>query len=101
MNRFRFRNNRNYQHRNDKKGESAQNADDANPIVKMFREYAEELVDKHDRFERIVKHSRDVTIESKRLIFLLHTVDMNKPNAVKILSEALTRLNTLGKHIIY
>jgi predicted translin family RNA/ssDNA-binding protein len=28
--------------------------------------------ERHDRHERIVKISRDITIESKRIIFVLH-----------------------------
>lgn len=50
-------------------------SDDDNLVTKAFRGYAQELDDKHDRYERILKQSRDVTIESKRLIFLLHTAD--------------------------
>lgn len=92
MNRGRFRNNRGNQQRNDKKIDSS---DENNPVVRSFIKYAEELNDKHDRYERIVKHSRDCTIESKRLIFLLHTVDHRKPNANKILADAYNRLNSL------
>lgn len=92
----RFRGNKHHQHRNEKKSNSASsNADDCNPIVKCFRGYANELDDKHDRYERIVKYSRDITIESKRLIFLLHTIDMRNSNAEKTLTEAFNRLNTL------
>lgn len=99
MNRGRFRNNKNHQsYRNDRGIDAAQSADDTNPIVRSFRGYADELNDKHDRYERIVKHGRDITIESKRLIFLLHTVDMRKENAAKILSDAFGRLNHLCEH---
>lgn len=31
-----------------------------------------ELDTRHDKYERLVKLSRDITIESKRTIFLLH-----------------------------
>ncbi|XP_031618250.1 translin-associated protein X [Contarinia nasturtii] len=92
MNRGRFRNNRSNQHRNDKKIDSG---DEKNPVVRSFMNYAEELNDKHDRYERIVKYSRDCTIESKRLIFLLHTVDLRKPSSKKILSDAFNRLTAL------
>lgn len=92
----RFRGNRNHhQHRQEKKPAPPTNVDDNNPIVKLFRSYAIELDDKHDRYERIIKYSRDITIESKRLIFLLHTVDMRNPNAKKTLSDAYNRLNHL------
>lgn len=98
MNRGRFRNNRSNPHRNNKKVDkvgAAQDTDDNNPVVKCFRGYADELNDKHDRHERIVKHSRDITIESKRLIFLLHTVDMRTSSSSKIISDAFVRLNNL------
>lgn len=49
--------------------------DKNNPILEAFSKISEELDEKHDRHERLVKISRDITIESKRIIFLLHTVD--------------------------
>jgi len=36
--------------------------------------FQQELDTKHDKYERLVKSSRDITIESKRTIFLLHRV---------------------------
>lgn len=65
-------------------------------IIKQFKEFASELDEKHDRYERLVKHSRDITIESKRIIFLLHTLDQESKRDT-ILKEADTRLNTLMK----
>nr|CAI5828973.1 unnamed protein product [Callosobruchus analis] len=62
----------------------------------MFKEYAAQLDDKHDKYERIVKHSRDITIESKRIIFLLHNsntdIDSKKQS---ILEEADKRLQAV------
>lgn len=46
--------------------------DDTNPVIKMFTDFRQQLDSKADRYERIVKLSRDITIESKRIIFLLH-----------------------------
>uniref|UniRef100_A0A1Q3G3L6 Translin associated factor x n=1 Tax=Culex tarsalis TaxID=7177 RepID=A0A1Q3G3L6_CULTA len=69
--------------------------DETNPVVLQFREYARELDEKHDRYERIVKCSRDITIESKRIIFLLHTVDSKKNNQAQVCEEAKNRLHTL------
>lgn len=69
--------------------------DEKNPVIQCFREYAQELDEKHDRYERIVKCSRDITIESKRIIFLLHTVDAKKNNQSRVCKEAQTRLQTL------
>lgn len=48
---------------------------DLSEIQQQFRLYARELDDKHDRQERIIKISRDITIESKRIIYLLHTIN--------------------------
>lgn len=42
------------------------------PLTKTFRSYQQELDERHDKYERIVKLSRDITVESKRAIFLLH-----------------------------
>ena len=44
------------------------------PVVAMFRGFAAQLDNKHDTYERLVKKSRDVTIEIKRIIFMLHRV---------------------------
>lgn len=90
-----FRGNKTHQHRNEKKSDTVKISDESNPVIKAFRGYASELDDKHDRYERIVKFSRDITVESKRLIFLLHTVDLRNPNSTKTLSDALVRLNSL------
>lgn len=53
----------------------AEAIDSTNPVINQFQLYSAELDDKHDRHERLVKLSRDVTIESKRIIFLLHNID--------------------------
>lgn len=55
--------------------ETHKDVDDNSPIIKAFQHYALEIDEKHDRYERLVKISRDITIESKRIIFLLHNVD--------------------------
>lgn len=68
------------------------NIDESNPVLQMFSGISKELDEKHDRYERIVKLSRDVTIEAKRIIFLLHTVDPQKDNKAKVLVEAEERL---------
>ena len=41
-------------------------------IQSAFDLWQAELDSRHDKLERIVKLSRDITIESKRAIFLLH-----------------------------
>jgi len=61
----------------------------------MFSTFSQQLDDKHDRYERITKISRDITIEAKRIIFLLHTIDPRKENKEKVLAEANERLKKL------
>ncbi|XP_050589954.1 translin-associated protein X isoform X2 [Bombus affinis] len=65
-------------------------------ILQQFRAYATKLDDKHDRFERIVKFGRDITIESKRIIFLLHTID-KKSKEESVLREADMRLQKVAR----
>lgn len=78
----------------DKGKEVMENIDENNLVIQQFRTYAAELEAKHDRYERIFKINRDVGIESKRIIFLLHTIDKeSKRNAV--LSAAKSRLDNL------
>lgn len=66
--------------------------DSDNPIIAQFSVIAQELDEKNDRHERLVKISRDITIESKRIIFLLHTIDERKDNKERVLTEAKERL---------
>lgn len=40
----------------------------------MFEQFRQKLDEQNDRFERLVKLSRDLTIQSKRTIFLLHRI---------------------------
>lgn len=61
------RNKRNFNRKESK------NVDESNPVIAIFNQCSKELDDKQDRYERIVKFGRDITIESKRIIFLLHT----------------------------
>ncbi|XP_046629004.1 translin-associated protein X [Neodiprion virginianus] len=80
----------------DKGREVLENINENSLVIKQFRVYAAELDSKHDRYEAVVKLSRDITIESKRIIFLLHTFDKeSKRDAV--LGEAKTRLDVLAK----
>jgi len=46
----------------------------SNTISPIFRLFQAELDGKHDKYERLVKLSRDITVVSKRIIFSLHRV---------------------------
>lgn len=96
-------NRRNYKSNNNNQQTKKIEIDENNPILKSFQLYSSELLEKQDRYERITKQSRDITIESKRIIFLLHTVDsrylslVNVPNLKSLIdfilvTEKTTRL---------
>ena len=60
---------------------------DASPILQLFQGFQTELDSRHDKYERIVKCSRDITTQSKRVIFLLHR-GLDEKSRAKILEEA-------------
>lgn len=63
------------------------NIEENSPVVMSFREYQNELDSRYDKRERLVKCSRDVTIASKRIIFLLQRV-AGTENRGQFLKEA-------------
>ena len=78
--------------RNNRK-EKTQKIDSSDPVQVMFVEISSYLDNRHDKRERIVKLSRDITIESKRIIFCLHRIKgEDDENRESILGEAETRL---------
>ncbi|MCI4376682.1 hypothetical protein PGIGA_G00191220 [Pangasianodon gigas] len=85
-----------------RKTESAQKPEEyvnrSSPVIEAFKVFQQELDTKHDKYERLVKLSRDITIESKRTIFLLHRVT-SVPNAEEILNEADIRLDAVRQKI--
>ncbi|XP_041351318.1 translin-associated protein X-like isoform X2 [Gigantopelta aegis] len=67
---------------------------ESSPVIQTFRVYQRELDNRHDKYERIVKLSRDITIESKRIIFLLHRVTgADTPQTVH--SEAMEKIKEI------
>lgn len=73
-------------------------ANHSSSVIAAFRGFQQELDTKHDKYERLVKLSRDVTIESKRTIFLLHRVT-NVPDAEEVLNEADVKLDGVRQKI--
>lgn len=69
--------------------------EDSSPIMRTFQLFQEELDNRNDRYERIVKLSRDITIESKRLIFLLQRV-AGSDDRETLLSEAAIKIKELN-----
>lgn len=88
---------RNRQRKSDEKRNS--DVDESLPVVQMFRAFQVELDDRYDRYERLVKLGRDVTIESKRIIFLLHRI-MKDNQKDKVLAEADQKLCELSMYAL-
>ena len=83
----------------DTKRDKLKDVDTNDPVQKMFGEISVYLDSRHDKKERIVKLSRDITIESKRIIFCLHRIknedDTNKDSII----EAEKRLADLRENL--
>ncbi|KAM9316734.1 translin-associated protein X [Gastrophryne carolinensis] len=72
--------------------------DSSSPVILSFKSFQHELDTRHDKYERLVKHSRDITTESKRTIFLLHRV-ISDPNQGEVLTEATKKLDAVREKI--
>eukprot|EP00911_Craspedida_sp_UC1_P002779 UC1_evm1s2034 len=73
---------------------------DASPTQHQFYNYAQALTAKQDRRERLVKMSRDVTIASKRTIFLLHRIEGdNREAKIEEARAELTAVRAIIKNI--
>ncbi|XP_071391052.1 translin-associated protein X [Centroberyx affinis] len=73
-------------------------ANPSSPVIAVFKVFQQELDTKHDKYERLVKISRDVTIESKRTIFLLHRVT-SVPDVEEVLKESDVKLDGVRQKI--
>ncbi|XP_072169785.1 translin-associated protein X-like [Diadema setosum] len=69
------------------------------PALQAFKGYQAELDRKHDKYERLVKLSRDITIESKRIIFLLHRID-GEASRNKVVKDAEEKLKAVESNLI-
>ena len=80
--------------------EKASEVDSGDPVKVICSEISVYLDSRHDKKERIVKLSRDITIESKRIIFCLHRIrDEADPSREAILEEANTRLQEVRENL--
>lgn len=68
------------------------------PVIAFFKEIQKELDTRYDKHERIVKSSRDLTIHSKRAIFLLQRVT-GADKQDDILGEAEQKLVELNRFL--
>ncbi|KAJ5212915.1 Translin C-terminal [Penicillium cf. viridicatum] len=71
-------------------------AESAPSILSIFENFRDELDEHHDRRERIIKKSRDITALSKKIIFALQRVRAtNQPLPPKIAQENQTRFDQI------
>ncbi|CAL8258197.1 unnamed protein product [Lota lota] len=73
-------------------------ANPSSPVIAAFKVFQQELDTKHDKHERLVKISRDITIESKRTIFLLHRVT-SVTDVESVLKESDVKLDAVRQRI--
>ena len=68
-------------------------------VMQAFKSFQQELDARHDKYERLVKLSRDITVESKRTIFLLHRIT-SAPDTEEILTESESKLDGVRQKIL-
>ncbi|KLJ13004.1 hypothetical protein EMPG_12047 [Blastomyces silverae] len=77
---------------------------DTSSIQSIFNTFRGELDEHHDRRERVIKASRDITALSKKIIFSLHRVRaLNKPlpkNITKDNHERLAQITALFNSVV-
>jgi len=74
--------------------------DSEDPVQNMFGQMSHALDYRYDKRERIVKLSRDITIESKRIIFCLHRIKSEQDKDA-VLGEAEHRLMDIKAKLWY
>ncbi|GFN98958.1 translin-associated protein x [Plakobranchus ocellatus] len=98
--RFRKQNRSGYHSPKEKGTKSTEQLDETSPVIQAFRIFQRELDSRNDRNERIVKLSRDITIESKRIIFLLQRCAGSEEKE-DVLSEAAGKFKELYRTKFY
>ncbi|XP_060098875.1 translin-associated protein X isoform X3 [Heteronotia binoei] len=93
---FRKRKHDNFPHGH--RREEKDNINSSSTVFMSFKAFQLELDTRHDKYERLVKLSRDITIESKRTIFLLHRIT-SAPSGEEILMESEAKLDIVRQKI--
>ncbi|XP_075268289.1 translin-associated protein X isoform X1 [Opisthocomus hoazin] len=93
---FRKRKHDNFPH--GQRREEKENVNPSSALMTSFKSFQLELDTRHDKYERLVKLSRDITIESKRTIFLLHRFT-SAPNGEEIINESEVKLDAVRRKI--
>ncbi|XP_057609338.1 translin-associated protein X [Chionomys nivalis] len=93
---FRKRKHDNFPHNQRREGKDVSSS---SPVMLAFKSFQQELDARHDKYERLVKLSRDITVESKRTIFLLHRIT-SAPDIEEILTESEIKLDGVRQKIL-
>uniref|UniRef100_A0A5F9DD20 Translin associated factor X n=1 Tax=Oryctolagus cuniculus TaxID=9986 RepID=A0A5F9DD20_RABIT len=93
---FRKRKHDNFPHNQRREGKDVNSS---SPVMLAFKSFQQELDARHDKYERLVKLSRDITVESKRTIFLLHRIT-SAPDMEEILTESENKLDSVRQKIL-
>ncbi|KAB0398386.1 hypothetical protein E2I00_009342, partial [Balaenoptera physalus] len=95
---FRKRKHDNFPHNQRREGKDVNSS---SPVMLAFKckFSGHELDARHDKYERLVKLSRDITVESKRTIFLLHRIT-SAPDMEEILTESEIKLDGVRQKIL-
>lgn len=93
---FRKRKHDNFPHGQRREGKDVSSS---SPVMLAFKSFQQELDARHDKYERLVKLSRDITVESKRTIFLLHRIT-SAPDMEEILIESEVKLDVVRQKIL-
>ncbi|RVX72199.1 hypothetical protein B0A52_04403 [Exophiala mesophila] len=84
--------------------EIASSSSSPSPYIPLFESYRSELDQHHDRREKIIKASRDITAQSKKIIFALQRVrDLGRPvhgSIAKQIDPMYATINTLFESIV-
>ncbi|RMZ75553.1 hypothetical protein DV738_g5420, partial [Chaetothyriales sp. CBS 135597] len=73
--------------------EQSKESDQVSPLIPMFEQFRAELDEHHDRRERIIKASRDITAQSKKI-----TRDLGKPIHASISKQTAPMLAAIQAH---
>ncbi|KAI9808819.1 MAG: hypothetical protein M1827_007194 [Pycnora praestabilis] len=78
-------------------GKRSNGIDSSSPFMSMFETFRNELDEHHDRRERIIKASRDITAMSKKMIFSLQRIrQLNQEIPTPVLAENSERSSKIA-----
>ncbi|KAK5049418.1 hypothetical protein LTR84_004347 [Exophiala bonariae] len=75
----------------------SKSTEEGSPFIPIFESFRTELDEHHDRRERIIKASRDITAQSKKIIFALQRVrELGRPIHASITNQIKPMYSTIN-----